>query len=47
MGMPAERDELPAPDGPRDLERLTAAAHGISFVGPPGTTPAGAAAMAS
>ena len=49
MGRPAERDELPVPGGPPDLERLTAvaAAHGISFVGPPGTTPAGAAAMAS
>ena len=48
MGVPAERDELPVLDGPPDLERLTAvaAAHGITFVGPPGTTPAPAAVAA-
>ena len=46
MGVPAERDELPVLDAPPDLDRLTelAAAHGITFVGPPGTTPAQLAA---
>jgi quercetin dioxygenase-like cupin family protein len=48
LGVPAERDELPVPAGPPDLGRLTsvAAAHGITFVGPPGTTPAQLAAAA-
>jgi quercetin dioxygenase-like cupin family protein len=48
FGEPAARDELPQLDGPPDVERLTAVAaeHGITFVGPPGTTPAGLAAAA-
>lgn len=47
FGVPAERDELPpTPDGPPDITRLEAVAaeHGITFVGPPGTTPAQLAA---
>jgi hypothetical protein len=38
---PAERDELPSPDRPVDVERLMAAAeaHGIEILGPPGTLP--------
>jgi len=47
FGIPAERDALPpTPDGPPDLARLEAIAgqHGITFVGPPGTTPAQLAA---
>ncbi len=43
----SSRDELPpTPDGPPDLVRLEAIAgeHGITFVGPPATTPAQLAA---
>lgn len=40
-GQVAERPELPALDGPPDVDRLaqTAAAHGITLLGPPGMLP--------
>jgi quercetin dioxygenase-like cupin family protein len=49
FGVPAERRELPVLDGPPDVERLMAVAaeHGITFVGPPGTTPLQAAAASA
>lgn len=42
FGTPAAREELPVLDGPPDVEALTRVAgeHGITFVGPPGMTPA-------
>jgi quercetin dioxygenase-like cupin family protein len=41
-GQPAEREELPALDGPPDVARLAQAAAqaGMTLLGPPGTLPA-------
>jgi mannose-6-phosphate isomerase-like protein (cupin superfamily) len=42
VGRPAERETLPVPDGPPDVDLLIRAAadHGITMVGPPGAVPA-------
>jgi hypothetical protein len=49
FGTPAPRRELPVLEGPPDGEALAriAGAHGIVFVGPPGTTPAALAQSAA
>jgi quercetin dioxygenase-like cupin family protein len=45
VGVPAERPELPALDGPPDVERMAriAAEHRITLLGPPGMLPRQAA----
>jgi len=48
FGEPAERRELPVPNGPPDVDRLArvAAEHRIELLGPPGMLPADLAAAA-
>ncbi len=47
-GRPAERETMPVPDGPPDVELLVREGerHGITFVGPPGSVPADLVARA-